>query len=62
MNFVTKRDVNGNRYVLKVDTNTKTYTIDYNPFLYNFNYADINKRQLNDIENMLLKEGYTREV
>ena len=62
LNFVTKRDASGNRYVIKVNPENKTYIIDYNPFLYNFNYADINKKQLNDIENMLIKEGYNREV
>ena len=62
MVFVTKRDVNGNRYVIKVNTEAKTYTIDYNPFLYNFYYVNISKKQLNEIETMLIKEGYKREV
>ena len=62
MNFVTKRDASGNRYVIKLNPETKTYTIDYNPFLYNFYYVDISKKQLNEIETMLIKEGYKREV
>jgi len=56
--YKTKRDVNGNRYYLTVDTEKKTYIKDYNLWPRD-NEIEITKKQRREIAAQLDNEGYT---
>lgn len=57
--YITKRDINGNRYTLEIDHGAKTYKADYNPFGH---YAGvlIGKRERHRKMEALERAGYTR--
>ena len=56
--YATKRDINGNRYTLIVNTENKTFQRSYNPFDYS-DYITIGKRDRNKLIDQLTSEGYT---
>lgn len=58
--YATKRDINGNRYTLIVNTENKTFQRSYNPFDYS-DYITIGKRDRNKLIDQLTSEGYTEE-
>lgn len=58
--YATKRDINGNRYTLIVNTESKTFQRSYNPFDYS-DYITIGKRDRNKLIDQLTSEGYTEE-
>lgn len=58
--YATKRDINGNRYTLIVNTENKTFQRSYNPFDYS-DYIAIGKRDRNKLIDQLTSEGYTEE-
>ena len=48
--YITKRDINGNRYTLIVDHINKTYKTDYNPFRDSDEYITIGKREKHKLQ------------
>ena len=56
--YKTKRDINGNRYYLTVDTEKRTYKKDYNLWPRD-NEIEITKKQRREIAAQLDNEGYT---
>lgn len=56
--FTTKRDTNGNRYTLVIDTDNKTYARNYNPLNYS-DYITIGKRDRQKLIEQLDAEDYT---
>ena len=60
LKFTTKRDTNGNRYTLTINTNLKTYSRSYNPFDVS-DYVTIGKRDREKLVEQLEDDGYIRE-
>ena len=56
--FVTKRDINGNRYTLIIDHTNKTFTRDYNIWHYD-GFKTIGKRERKQLINDCIAAGYT---
>ena len=56
--YITKRDINGNRYTLIVDHINKTYKTDYNPFRDSDEYITIGKREKHKLQEQLDNAGY----
>lgn len=50
LKFTTKRDINGNRYTLEIDTENKTYNRSYNT---SFDYADFVEISKKDREKLI---------
>ena len=57
LKFSTKRDINGNRYTLVINTDTKTFSRSYNPFNYT-DYITISKTDKHNLQVDLLNNGY----
>lgn len=55
--FATKRDVNGNRYHLEMNTETKT--LKYNTLIHKSDIIEVPKSKLYAIEDMAKADGYT---
>lgn len=60
LKFTTKRDVNGNRYTLEIDTDKKTYNRSYNTSNCYEDYITITKRDREKLAAELENAGYTR--
>jgi len=56
--FTTKRDRNGNRYTLRVDTNKKTFHRDYNDSWHYDEYITIGKRDREKLIDQLILNGF----
>lgn len=63
LNFISKADKSGNKYIIRVFQAEKIYKFELFCSIPMFNYAEVsNKTDLNNIEMMLLRDGYKREV
>lgn len=61
MTFKTKRDMNGNTYYLDIDTERKTYRVDYNCYNRDIEPIVIGKRERHKLMDRLDDEGYELE-
>lgn len=61
LKFATKRDINGNRYTVVIDTVNKKIKRDYNPAWGYSDYITIGKRDREKLINQLLDHGYAEE-
>lgn len=59
--FTTKRDINGNRYTLKVDYENKVYYRDFNDSWNYDDYITIGKRDREKLIKQLEEQGFTRK-
>lgn len=57
MKFTTKRDRNGNRYTLIIDTEAKTIKKDFNPF-YSGDYIEITRTDRRRLFDEAIKSGF----
>jgi len=57
LKFTTKRDANGNRYTLVIDTEAKTVQKDYNPYSI-WDYIEITKKERNALYDNAIENGY----
>lgn len=56
--FKSKRDTSGNVYTIEVNHESKTYKRSYNIMRYD-DFITVDKKELNNIENQLIKANYT---
>lgn len=56
--FTTKRDRNGNRYTLIIDTEAKTVKKDFNP-MYAGDYIEITRKDRSRLFDEIIGSGYT---
>lgn len=57
--FATKRNTNGHRYYIAIDTDRKTYSQNPASILYKGDFVEITKAALHDIKQQAVKDGYT---
>ena len=55
--FKSKIDKSGNIYTIRVNHEKRTYKTGYNELFYE-DFITVDKKELNNIENMLIKSGY----
>lgn len=60
--FKTKQDINGNTYYLIIDTDKKTFTINYPRIVPSENCIEIKKRDRNKLIDQLKNNGYTAKI
>lgn len=58
LRFATKRDINGNRHYLAIDTDGRTYSQRPSTIIFNGDFAEVKKKDLEQIKQKAIDDKY----